>query len=157
MIMAVDTNRYRDFCEGVEDAVERFRSADRILMPFPVLAELRAGFASGTLSRRNEGVLSQFLNRKLLTHGLGHIDETHPLGFIHLSHLLQQRNLPLAVTALVVKELHDRHRALRVPSNGAAGVLRQFRQVGADRFGGRVVANGRQSNCPAGSPAQRYG
>jgi tRNA(fMet)-specific endonuclease VapC len=63
MNLAIDTNRYRDFCEGADDAVERFRLADRIYMPFPVLAELRAGFACGTLARKNEAILDKFLNR----------------------------------------------------------------------------------------------
>ena len=62
MRMAIDTNRYRDFCEGRDDAVRLFRIASRICIPFCVVAELRAGFACGTLARRNEGVLSTFLN-----------------------------------------------------------------------------------------------
>ena len=63
MRMAVDTNRYRDFFAGEPVAVERFREADQIFLPFPVLAELRAGFACGTQSRRNERTLNIFLGR----------------------------------------------------------------------------------------------
>jgi hypothetical protein len=39
MIMAVDTNRYRDFCEAVPEVVAHFQLAERICLPFPVLAE----------------------------------------------------------------------------------------------------------------------
>jgi tRNA(fMet)-specific endonuclease VapC len=66
----LDTNRYRDFCEGVPDAVERFRTAERVCVPFVVLAELRAGFLAGSASgrptaagKRNARVLTAFLNR----------------------------------------------------------------------------------------------
>ena len=71
MRIAVDTNRYRDFSEGLAEAVERFRSAQKIFLPFVVLAELRAGFLAGSTSprrssgagSRNAKVLTSFLNR----------------------------------------------------------------------------------------------
>ena len=63
MNMAIDTNRYRDFCEGNKQVLERFQTADRIVLPFPVLAELRAGFACGSMAKKNEMVLNVFLNR----------------------------------------------------------------------------------------------
>ena len=46
--IAVDTNRYRDFSEGLAEAVERFRSAEKIFLPFVVLAKLWAGFLAGS-------------------------------------------------------------------------------------------------------------
>ena len=71
MRIAVDTNRYRDFSEGLAEAVERFRSAEQIYLPFVVLAELRAGFLAGSTQTRrsnqagsqNAKVLTAFLNR----------------------------------------------------------------------------------------------
>ncbi len=71
MRMAIDTNRYRDFSEGVPDAVERFQTAELICLPFVVLAELRAGFLAGSAQSRrvtragaqNAKVLGSFLNR----------------------------------------------------------------------------------------------
>ena len=47
MNLAIDTNAYSDFCKGEEKSVSVVRSAHRIMMPFIVLAELRAGFLSG--------------------------------------------------------------------------------------------------------------
>jgi tRNA(fMet)-specific endonuclease VapC len=61
--LAIDTNRYRDLCDGKRDVVERLESADAVLMPFVVLAELRAGFAVGTKGRVNERVLHAFLGQ----------------------------------------------------------------------------------------------
>ncbi len=63
MRIAIDTNCYRDFCMGESEAVETFASADEILIPFAVIAELRAGFLCGKHGRRNEAVLLRFLNR----------------------------------------------------------------------------------------------
>lgn len=59
--LALDANRYVDFCKGVEVAVETIRRARQIVLPFVVLAELRAGFRYGGHARRNENALSRFL------------------------------------------------------------------------------------------------
>jgi tRNA(fMet)-specific endonuclease VapC len=59
--LAIDTNRYRDLCDGKRDVVERLETAEAIFVPFVVLAELRAGFAAGTKGQANERVLHRFL------------------------------------------------------------------------------------------------
>ena len=61
--IALDTNRYRDFCAAEPAAVDRLQIAEEIALPFVVLAELRAGFLCGTKARQNESVLNRFLNR----------------------------------------------------------------------------------------------
>lgn len=63
MNLAIDTNRYVDFMRGVDEAAETVRRATRIALPYVVLAELRAGFACGTRSRKNESNLARFLSR----------------------------------------------------------------------------------------------
>lgn len=63
MRLAIDTNRYRDLCDGQRDVVERFETAEAIFVPFVVLAELRAGFAVGTKGAANEKVLQRFLHQ----------------------------------------------------------------------------------------------
>jgi tRNA(fMet)-specific endonuclease VapC len=63
MRIAVDTNRYRDFCAGEAEAVAMFAAVRAIHLPFVVVAELRAGFLCGSLARRNEAVLQRFLSR----------------------------------------------------------------------------------------------
>lgn len=62
MRLAVDSNRYGDFCAGDARAVEVLRSAAEIFVPLIVLAELRAGFAHGTRREHNEKVLVRFMN-----------------------------------------------------------------------------------------------
>ena len=60
---ALDTNRYRDFCAGDREVLDRVQLAERIFLPFVTLAELRAGFRCGTKAGDNERVLQRFLNR----------------------------------------------------------------------------------------------
>lgn len=42
MRIALDTNRYVDLCRGVDETLEILEHAEEILMPFVVLAKLRA-------------------------------------------------------------------------------------------------------------------
>ncbi len=58
--LAIDVNRYVDFCRGEEEAVDPLRRASEIVLPFVVLAELRAGFCCGARSRHNERALVRF-------------------------------------------------------------------------------------------------
>jgi tRNA(fMet)-specific endonuclease VapC len=59
--LALDTNAYSAAARGEERAVALLRAADRLTVPFVVLGELRAGFASGGQGRRNEAALTRFL------------------------------------------------------------------------------------------------
>jgi len=59
--LAVDTNRYADLCRGLPDVVRVVERAEAVLLPFVVLAELRAGFSVGTRGAENERTLLRFL------------------------------------------------------------------------------------------------
>jgi tRNA(fMet)-specific endonuclease VapC len=61
MRVALDTNRYRDLCEGDEEVVRLLENAESIHMPLIVIGELRAGFAFGRRGLENEAVLQRFL------------------------------------------------------------------------------------------------
>jgi tRNA(fMet)-specific endonuclease VapC len=61
--LALDTNRYTDFCRGDSAVVELLETAASIGIPFVVLGELRAGFAVGRRGAENERVLRRFLLR----------------------------------------------------------------------------------------------
>lgn len=61
MRIAIDTNRYTDLCRGDPEVVARVEQADWVMLPFIVLAELRAGFAVGRTGADNESVLQRFL------------------------------------------------------------------------------------------------
>ncbi|MGE0392035.1 MAG: type II toxin-antitoxin system VapC family toxin [Vicinamibacterales bacterium] len=61
MRIALDTNRYVDLCRGVPDTVALLEQADAIVLPFVVVAELRAGFLHGRRTVENERTLRRLL------------------------------------------------------------------------------------------------
>ena len=63
MYLALDTNRYVDFCKGEPQTVGILEQASSIHLPFVVLAELRAGFRVGRHGAENERILREFLMR----------------------------------------------------------------------------------------------
>ncbi len=62
MRIALDTNRYVDFCKGISEAVKAVREADRVFLPLIVVGELRGGFLAGSRARENEEILGRFIN-----------------------------------------------------------------------------------------------
>jgi len=107
MRLAIDTNRYRDFCEGKEEVVNTFRLAEHIYMPFPVIAELRAGFACGTLARQNERVLNQFLNRSRVV--ILFPDEQTLFHYGRLYAQLRTQGTPIPTNDLWIAALVQQH------------------------------------------------
>lgn len=61
MRVALDTNRYVDLCKGVADTVALMEEAEVVILPFVVVAELRAGFSHGRRQADNERTLRRFL------------------------------------------------------------------------------------------------
>lgn len=61
MRLALDTNRYTDFCRGHEATVALLETADVVYLPFVVLGELRVGFSVGKRGAENERILRRFL------------------------------------------------------------------------------------------------
>jgi tRNA(fMet)-specific endonuclease VapC len=64
--IALDTNRYVDLCKGDPETAELVATAELIVLPFIVLAELRAGFSFGSRRAENDRALRRFL----LTEGI---------------------------------------------------------------------------------------
>lgn len=60
--LALDTNAYSGFKHGKAEVVDQLERAERILMPVPVLAELRIGFRGGNREALNLDELEQFLS-----------------------------------------------------------------------------------------------
>jgi predicted nucleic acid-binding protein len=61
--LALDTNRYTDLMRGVSEVIQIVESADEIVLPFVVVAELHAGFQGGSRRAANEAILDKFLRR----------------------------------------------------------------------------------------------
>lgn len=63
MRLLIDSNRFIDFCAGVPEVIDTFERASLLVVPFTVLAEIRAG---GFLARRGEAqvrTLNELLNQ----------------------------------------------------------------------------------------------
>jgi len=59
--LAVDANRLTDLFRGDAGLAEKLGLCERVCVPLPVLAEIKAGFLGGSRAPENERLLSQFL------------------------------------------------------------------------------------------------
>ena len=107
MRVVIDTNRYRDFCDGKDDAVAIVRKSSEIHIPLIVVAELRAGFACGSKGPENEQILSRFLNKervKLLS-----ADEGTTFIYANLFRQLRTQGTPIPTNDLWIAALTIQH------------------------------------------------
>jgi tRNA(fMet)-specific endonuclease VapC len=107
MRMAIDTNRYCDFSEGQQEVLEVFRRADQIIIPFVVLAELRAGFVCGKLARENERFLNMFLNGERVSVMLA--DEQTTFHYARIFAQLRSQGTPIPTNDLWIAALVQQH------------------------------------------------
>ena len=117
MKIAIDTNRYRDFCDNDPVAVNYVQIAERIFLPYVSLAELRAGFLCGSRARENERALTRFLGSPRVS-VLYPTDQT-TRHYAQIFYQLRQQGTPIPtndiwIAALVVENnltlfSRDRH------------------------------------------------
>lgn len=124
MRILIDTNRYRDFCEGDSSALEVVRQAKRIFIPFVVLAELRAGFLCGTKSRENEKYLTMFLGSERVE--ILYPDENTTHHFAHVFAQLRLQGTPIPVNDIWIAALAIQHDLLLYSRDAHFNVLPQL-------------------------------
>ncbi len=107
MRLAIDTNRYRDLCDGQHDVVKQLETADAIFVPFVVLAELRAGFAVGTKGRANERVLHRFLSQPDVT--ILHTTDATTRSYAALYRQLRTQGTPIPTNDLWIAAIVLEH------------------------------------------------
>ncbi len=108
MRIIIDTNRYRDFCEGIGEALEVIRRAETIFLPFITLSELRAGFASSNRGPQNDRVLTRFINKPRVKLLFPDENTTRQYGYLYKQLRAQATPIPandLWIAALAVQ--HD--------------------------------------------------
>jgi tRNA(fMet)-specific endonuclease VapC len=115
MRILVDTNRYRDFCMGEAEALRILQTADQIMIPFIVVAELRAGFACGSKGPENEKILTRFLNRPRVT--LLFPDEDTTRHYANLFRQLRTNGTPIPTNDLWIAALAVQYDALLLTSD----------------------------------------
>lgn len=109
MKLALDTNAYRLMMEGDAKAVSLARTADRLLLPVPVVAELRFGFLNGTRGRENEAHLVRFLDRPRVT-VLG-CDEETAVRYAELKLQLKRQGTPIPINDVWIAAVVLQHHA----------------------------------------------
>lgn len=107
MKIALDTNRYIDFCKGDKKAVEVLQRAERIFLPFVMIAELRAGFHCGSRSEENESVLTRFLNAPRVEALYADDQTTH--HYARLFYQLRRQGTPIPTNDLWIAALVAQH------------------------------------------------
>ncbi|HVM60996.1 MAG TPA: type II toxin-antitoxin system VapC family toxin [Verrucomicrobiae bacterium] len=107
MRVALDINRYVDFCRGVPEAVDVLQKARAICLPFVVLGELRAGFLCGQKSRENERGLTRFLNSPRVTILCADEQTTH--HYAALFRQLRDQGTPIPTNDLWIAALVAQH------------------------------------------------
>ena len=127
MNLLLDTNRYCDFCKGDADAVKTLQRARNIYIPLVVLAELRAGFLCGTLSRKNEKTLTLFLNSERVQVLIPDEDTTH-----HYARVFAQLRLmgkPIPTNDIWIAALAVQHDLILFSRDGHFDLLPQVARV----------------------------
>ena len=107
MKILIDTNRYTDFANRDTEAIARFIEATEIVIPFVVLAELRAGFRNGKLLRKNEDFLVKFLaNEKVKAL---YPDEQTTLVYADIFAQLRSQGTPIPTNDIWIASLAVQH------------------------------------------------
>lgn len=109
MKLALDTNAYRLVMEGDREAVRLVRAAERLLVPVPVLAELRFGFLNGTRGRENEAHLVRFLDRPRVE--VLRCDEETAVRYSELKLQLKKQGTPIPINDVWIAALALQHQA----------------------------------------------
>lgn len=105
--IAIDTNRYRDFMDAADDAVEVFRRVGRIHVPFVVAGELRAGFAVGSRGVENNRVFDTFLHRSRVALLLPNLETTR--HYANLYRQLRHAGTPIPTNDIWIAALVLQH------------------------------------------------
>ncbi|MBI4425163.1 MAG: type II toxin-antitoxin system VapC family toxin [Elusimicrobia bacterium] len=107
MRVALDTNAYRAAAEGRGRVVEVLRRAQSIHIPFVVLGELRVGFAIGTLGKRNEAKLTEFLASPRVRALSADEQTTHHYGALFAQ--LRKQGTPIPTNDIWIAALAVQH------------------------------------------------
>jgi tRNA(fMet)-specific endonuclease VapC len=128
VIVALDTNAYVDVCRRVADAVDVAQTAERLLVPFVVIAELRAGFHAGTRAAQNERTLVQF--RKSPRVEVIFADEETTHHYARLWAYLRAAGTPIPTNDLWIASLALQHGAALFTRDRHFAAIPQLARVG---------------------------
>ncbi|MGB3051730.1 MAG: type II toxin-antitoxin system VapC family toxin [Polyangiales bacterium] len=124
MKLALDTNRYVDLMRGDREVRALVEGARTVLVPFVVLAELRAGFAVGAQGRANERFLQRFLAKPGVVVVWATDATTHHHAALYRQ--LRQQGTPVPTNDLWIAALVTEHGARLCTRDAHFGHLAQL-------------------------------
>ena len=127
MRIAIDTNRYTDFMRGDAKAGEVFGRASQLVLPLPVLGELRAGFLFGKQGPQNESVLNAFLNQSRVR--VLAPDEQTTFHYARLYRQLREQGTPIPTNDLWIASLVAQYNLLLFSRDRHFDVIPQLARV----------------------------
>ena len=107
MRIALDTNRYVDLCRGVDETVSLVEEAEAVILPFVVVAELRAGFVHGRRQADNERTLRRFLFKEGVRVLFADDQTTHHYASVYRQ--LRQQGTPIPTNDIWLASLVLQH------------------------------------------------
>jgi predicted nucleic acid-binding protein len=106
--LVLDTNTYRAVMDGDARAAHLVRTCDAVLLPVPVVAELRFGFANGKKGAQNEATLAKFLDASRVE-TLSCDEQTTPF-YATLKLQLKRQGTPIPINDVWIAALVLQHR-----------------------------------------------
>lgn len=126
--LSLDTNAYSDFKRGLPSVIEALARADRILVPIPVLAELRVGFRGGHKEQQNLLELEQFLSSPRVS--LSTLGEQTAILFAEIYGTLKKRGTPIPLNDVWIAASSLEHGAILLSADNhfsqVEGLLRNI-------------------------------
>lgn len=107
MRIALDVNCYRDLAANEPIVRELIVQAEKIYVPFVVLAELRAGFLGGSRGKENERMLLRFLKEPRVRVLMP--DEQTTMQYAALQHQLRKQGTPIPTNDIWIAALAVQH------------------------------------------------
>jgi tRNA(fMet)-specific endonuclease VapC len=105
--VALDSNTYTDLNRGVDRTVVLLEAADAIVLPFVVIAELRAGFAHGRRRILNEAILRRFLMKPRVSVAYPDDDTTFHYAGIYVQ--LRHQGTPIPIRDMWIAAIVLQH------------------------------------------------
>lgn len=107
MRLLIDSNRFIDFCAGEEEVVQNFETAEALVVPFVVLAEIRAG---SLMMRRGESQMAT-LHELLQQPGVrtAHTTDTTAHHYASIYQSLRRKGTPIPSNDIWIAALAIEH------------------------------------------------
>lgn len=110
--IVIDTNAYSNFMRGNQTVYNFFSRANEILIPVPVLAELRIGFNAGTKEEQNLDELMRFMASPRVRVAI--IGEHTALLFAEIFSSLKRKGKPIPINDVWIASCAMEHSAILI-------------------------------------------